>query len=98
MPVAAVRARNAVVRPERGREADRDRLLSGVEVGRPVDLAAEDEALPAVLEAADEEHPPVQLREGLDVLGERRRGRVSVAPHTAAARGPGARGPGAESP
>ena len=82
--MAAVRARHPVVRPERGREADRDRLLPGVEVRRPVDLPAEEEALHAVLEATDEEHPPVQLRVRVDVLGERRSGRVADAAHAAA--------------
>ena len=91
--MAAVRARHAVVRPERGREADRHRLLSGIEVRRAVDLAAEEEALHAILEAADEEHPPVQLRVGLDVLGGRRSGRVGVAAHTAVALAPEARRP-----
>ena len=35
---------------------------------RPVDLAAQEEALHEVLEAADEEHPTVELRVQVEVV------------------------------
>ena len=66
--VPAIRARDPVVRPEHAGEADGDCFLPGIEVGRPVDLAAEEETLHPVLEAADEEHPLVELRVKVDVV------------------------------
>ena len=40
---------------------DGNRFLPGVEVRRPVHLAAEEQALHTVLEAADQEHPAVEI-------------------------------------
>ena len=59
--VAAVGAGDAIAGSERAREADRDRLLPGVEVRRAVDLAAQEERLDEVLDAADHAHPPVEV-------------------------------------
>jgi hypothetical protein len=61
MSVAAIRAGDPVACVEDACETDSDGLLPGVEVGCPVDLAAEEEALNAILDAADHEHSPVQV-------------------------------------
>src|SRR5215470_3358256 len=53
---------------EDARHPGRDRLLPGVEVRRPVDLAGEEERLDEVLEAADEQHPPVEVLVQLEVV------------------------------
>ena len=58
--VAAVRARDTVAVAQHAREADSDRFLPGVEVRRPVDLAAQEQALHAVLEPADQQHLAVE--------------------------------------
>ena len=57
-----VRAGDAVPLAEHAREPDGDGLLPGVQVRRAVDLTAEEEALDAILEAPDEQHPAVELR------------------------------------
>ncbi len=59
--MASVRARNSVTLLQDAREPDCDRLLTRVQMRRAVDLAAEEEALHAVLDTADHEHPPVQV-------------------------------------
>ena len=84
VPVAPVGGGDAVLFAEDAGEADGDRLLARVEMRRPVDLAAEEERLDEVLEAADEPHPPVQVEVELDVAERRgldgaRRGHAVVA-------------------
>jgi len=66
--VPAIGAGDAVAVLERAREADRDGLLTGVEVRRAVDLAAQEQRLQTILDAADHEHPPVQREPELDLL------------------------------
>ena len=59
--VPSVGARDAIAVDQRAREADRDGLLTGVEVRGAVDLTVEEQALDAILDAADDEHPPVEV-------------------------------------
>ena len=60
--VTAIRAGDPVVVVERHADADGDGLLAGVEMGRPVDLTAEKQAVHGSLELPDQEHPPVRLQ------------------------------------
>ena len=62
--VAAVGAGDPVARLERGADADRDRLLAGVEVGRAVHLAAQEQPVDLALEQADQQHAAVPLEHG----------------------------------
>ena len=58
--VRPVRGGDPVGRPEHVADADGDRLLALVLVERPRDLALEEEVVDRLLEAADQEHLPVQ--------------------------------------
>src|SRR4029079_13633331 len=68
MTVAAVGRGDAVAVLEQARDAGGDRFLAGVEMRRAVDLAGEEERLDEILEAADEQHLPVQTRVELVVV------------------------------
>ena len=60
MPVAAVGRGDAIAILEDARNPDRDRLLPGIEMRRPVDLAAEEERLDQILESADQDHRSIE--------------------------------------
>ena len=59
MAVPAVGAGDAVVLAEHARDADGDRLLAAVEVRGAVHLAAQEQRLDRLLEAADPQHRAV---------------------------------------
>ena len=67
----AVGAGDAVALLEHAREPDSHRLLSRVQMRRAVHLAAQEEALHAVLEPPDEQHPAIEVRReaGFDCSG-----------------------------
>ena len=66
---------------EQARDPGRDRFLPRVQMGRPVDLALEEERLHELLEAADEQHLAVEPRVQLDLVEHTRRGLVADAAH-----------------
>ena len=85
VPVAAVGRGDAVAILEDARDADRNGLLARVEVRRPVDLAAEEERLDQILEAADQDHRPVEPEVELGLPDDGKLvGHVAVAPRSAA--------------
>src|SRR5689334_8816514 len=59
--VPAIGPRRAVLRLEHGAHPRRHRLLPRVEMRRAVHLALQEQRLHRVLEAADQQHPPVEL-------------------------------------
>ena len=65
--VAAIGDRQVVVVPQRRDRADRDRLLTLAEMGRPLDQPLHEELLHLLLEQPDLEHPAIPL----DVRGRR---------------------------
>ena len=81
--MSAVRRSNAVALVEDARDTRRDRLLPGVEMRRPVDLAGEEQRLDEVFEAADEEHLAVDPRVQLEVVENARRRLVADVAHPA---------------
>jgi hypothetical protein len=83
MAVPAVGRRDAVALLEQARHAGRHCLLPGVEVGRPVDLALQEERLDEILEAADEEHLPVDAGVQLEILEDARLRLVADVAHVA---------------
>ena len=60
--VAAVRARDLVVRAQRGADSHRDTLFPDVEVGEPRHQRASVELVDLVLERPDQQHPPVERK------------------------------------
>ena len=70
--VTAVRARHRVARAERGACADRHGLLPLAEVRAAADEVQHEEPHHLVLEAADLEHPSLQVEEELPVTGQNR--------------------------
>ena len=61
MAVSAVGRAHAVAILEHARHADGNCLLAGVEMGGPVDLAAQEERLDQILEAPDQDHRAVEV-------------------------------------
>ena len=82
--MAPVGARDPITVLEHRCEPDRNGLLPRVEVRRPVDLASQEQALNAVLDAADQQHAPVEI-EWLDGTRHPRR-LVQASSATAASR------------
>ena len=60
VPVAAVRARDLVVRAQSGADSHRDTLFPDVQVGEPRHQRAPVEVVDLVLERPDQQHPPVE--------------------------------------
>ena len=72
VPVAAVGRGDAIAILEDARDSDRNRLLPGIEVRRPVDLAAKEERLDQILEAPDQDHRPVEAEVEVGFAGDGR--------------------------